>query len=140
MTELLEATETRRIVLLSPEEAAKLDSIFEAEWGAVVPDPRHAQIVAEVEGDELVGFVTLEEVILVSNAYVSPRHRGTEGVAVIKRLAERVRQSASRSGRSFLMIGHSDRGQRYEHLFRMLGLRKIADALYRKDFFRFGGE
>ena len=124
------------IELLDPKEWYKLEAIFGAEWNACLPDPAHAMIITETEDGELIGFVTLESVMLVANAYVAENHRGLKGVRTIKRLTGHIREKAKHSGRAFLMIGHNDRGPRYENFFKALGLRKLADAVYRCDFFK----
>lgn len=124
------------IEVLDPKEWHKLDAIFATEWNAVLPDPAHAAIIVEKEDDELIGFVTLESVMLVANAYVAPNYRGLRGVRTIKRLTGHIRDRARYSGRAFLMIAHQDRGMRYEHFFRALGLHKLADVVYRCDFFK----
>jgi len=128
------------IELLPPDQWHKLESIFETEWAACLPDPEHAMIIAETDDGELVGFVTLESVMLVANVYVAHNHRGLKGVRTIKKLTTHIREKAKHSGRAFLMIAHRDRGLRYEHFFKALGLHKLADVVYRCDFFKPAGE
>lgn len=126
-----------KIELLTTEEVARLEPVFAREWDACLPDPRYSHILAEKDSDGRIrAFVTLENVVLVSNAYVAPEYRGWQGVGALRRLTARIQQSADNSGRTFLTIAHSSRRSCYATLFRALGLRKFADAVWRKDFFR----
>lgn len=118
------------IELLPPHEWPKLESIFETEWQACLPDPDHAMIVVEKEDDELIGFCVIETLVNPHNFYVAPRHRGN---GTIGRLVSYVRDRAKGSGRSF--VGIADQ-PRYEKLFKSLEMRPVGTA-WRKDFFRF---
>lgn len=116
------------IELLDPKEWPKLESIFESEWGACLPNPDHAMIVVEVEDDELIGFCILETLVRPGNFFVSPRHRGN---GTVRRLVEYVRDKAARSSRSFVAFADEPR---YEKLFRAMGMREVGKG-FRKDFF-----
>lgn len=123
------------IKVLTETEAARLDSIFETEWGAYAPRA-NASIVAEVEDDELITFVPLEDVVLISGVYVAPNHRGLRGAKSILKIVDRIQQSAAKSGRSFLIARHADRADHFLGMSERLGFRKYADAVYRTDKFR----
>lgn len=123
------------IKVLSEAEAQKLDSIFEAEWGAYAPR-KHASIVAEIDDDELIAFVPLEDVVLISGVYVAPNHRGMRGAKSIMKIVDRIQQSAENSGRSFLIARHEDRADHFLGMSERLGFRRYADAVYRTDRFR----
>lgn len=112
---------------------SSLDDIFAREWGGALPDGRYSSILAEVDDGELVGFCVLEELIRCGNFFTAPSHRGG---MVARRLIERVRSAAAQTGRSFVAFAHANRDER---LFRMLGMRRVADATYRSDFFLFRG-
>lgn len=123
------------IKVLSETEAQKLDSIFESEWDAHAPR-KHASIVAEIEDDELIAFVPLEDVVLISGVYVTPNHRGMRGAKSIMKIVDRIQRSAENSGRSFLIARHEDRADHFLGMSKRLGFRRYADAVYRTDRFR----
>lgn len=116
------------IELLDPKEWHKLDAIFESEWNAALPNPDHAAIIVEKDGDELIGFCIIETLVRTGNFYVAPNHRGN---GTVRRLINFVQERAQRSARSF--IGFADQ-PRYEGLFRSLGMREVGSA-FRKDFY-----
>lgn len=126
------------IELLPPDQWKHLEPIYEAEWGAATPDPTHGMILTETDDGELVAFVTLESVMLVSNVYIAPNHRGAKGVGALKRMMKHISDKAQGTGRTFVMIGHEDRGGRYAGLFKALGLRRQGEA-WRKRFWANGG-
>lgn len=117
------------IELLPPSEWSKLESIFESEWGACLPDPDHAAIIVEREDDELIGFCVIETLVNPHNFFVSEKHRGN---GTVRRLVEFVRERARSSGRSFITIADQPR---YEKLFKALEMRPVGTA-WRKDYFR----
>lgn len=123
------------IKVLTEAEVRQLDSIFESEWNAYVPCS-NASIVAEIDDDELIAFVPLEDVILISGVYVAPNHRGISGAKSILKIVDRIQRSAANSGRSFIMARHSDRADHFLGMSERLGFRKYADAVYRTDKFR----
>lgn len=116
------------IELLDPKEWHKLDSIFESEWRACLPHPDHAVIIVEKDGDELIGFCIIETLVRTGNFWVAPNHRGN---GTVRRLINFVQDRAKRSSRSF--VGLADE-QRYEGLFKSLGMRPVG-AAFRKDFY-----
>lgn len=123
------------IKVLPESEAGKLDSIFEQEWNAHAPRD-HASIVTDVDDDELISFVPLEIVGLISGVYVAPNHRGVRGAKSILRIIDFIEQRAQNSRRSFIMARHEDRENHFLGLSERLGFRKYADAVYRTDKFR----
>ena len=123
------------IKVLDKREVSHLDGIFREEWGAYAPVD-HAQILAELEDDELISFIPLEDVILLGGAYVAPNHRGIHGARSLLRLVSHLKKSAARSGRTFLMARHEDRADHFAGLSERLGFRKYADVVYRTDIFR----
>lgn len=123
------------IKVLDNREVAQLDSVFREEWDAYAPLD-HAQILADVDDEELIAFIPLEDVILLGGAYVAPNHRGTAGARALLRLVNHLKQSAEKSGRSFIMARHEDRAGHFAGLSRKLGFRKYADVTYRTDRFR----
>jgi hypothetical protein len=116
------------IELLPPEEWHQLEAIFEAEWAACLPNPEHAMIVVERDGDELIGFCILETLIRPGNFYVSERHRNN---GTVRRLVSYIESRARASGRSFVALADQPR---YEKLFQSLGMRAVGTA-FRRDFF-----
>lgn len=123
------------IKVLSETEAAKLDSVFETEWNSYAPR-EHASIVADVKDDELITFVPIEIVGLISGVYVAPNHRGIRGAKSILSVIDFIEQRAKNSGRSFIMARHEDRENHFLGLSERLGFRRYADAVYRTDKFR----
>lgn len=123
------------IKVLTEAEAGKLDSIFESEWDAHAPRD-HAAVIAETKDDELIAFVPLEDVMLISGVYVAPNHRGMSGAKSILRIIDFIEQRAQNSGRSFIMARHEDRADHFLGLSERLGFRKYADVVYRTDKFR----
>jgi hypothetical protein len=123
------------IRLLTSSETTQLDSIFKDEWSAYAPID-HAQVLAEIEDEELIAFIPLEDVILLGGAYVAPNHRGVEGARALLRLVNHLKKSAGNSGRSFLMARHEDRADHFAGLSKKLGFKKYADVVYRTDMFR----
>lgn len=123
------------IKILNSREVAHLDAIFQDEWGAYAPLD-HAQILAELKDDELIAFISLEDVILLGGAYVAPNHRGVDGARALLRLVNHLKKAGEKSGRSFLMARHDDRAGHFAGLSKRLGFRKCADVVYRTDMFR----
>jgi len=120
------------IEVLTSEEAAKLDAIFASEWDAEVPADGH--ILAATNEGELVAFLTLEEVVLASNVYVAPNHRGMSGARALRALIERAHGATSAAGRSVLMVRHANRANHFVGQSRRLGFRKYGDAVFRADY------
>jgi predicted GNAT family N-acyltransferase len=116
------------IELLDPIEWPKLEEIFSREWNAVLPNPLHANMLVELEDEELIGFCMTESLIRVGNFYITNKHRGN---GTVKRLISRVQKSAQESSRSFVAFADQER---YANLFRSLGMRPVGEA-FRKDFF-----
>lgn len=120
------------IRLLEKHEHHQLDPLFEQLWNAYTPI-EHASILAEVDDEELIAFVSLEDVILIGGVQVVERHRGERGRLGITRLLNHLKKSAAESGRTFIMGRHDTRMGHLAHTF---GFRKYADAMYRTDRFR----
>lgn len=121
--------------MLNSREVEQLDPIFREEWDAYAPLD-HADILAEIDDEELIAFIPLEDVILLGGAYVAPNHRGTDGAKALLRLVNHLKKSAEKSGRSFIMARHEDRAQHFAGLSERLGFKKYADVVYRTDRFR----
>ena len=115
------------IELLDPKEWHKLDSVFESEWDAAIPNPDHASILIEKDGDELIGFCVVETLVRPGMFYVAPNHRGN---GTVRRLIQRVQRTAKNSNRSFIALADEPR---FEKLFRSLGMRPVGTG-FRKDF------
>jgi hypothetical protein len=96
----------------------------------------HADLLAEMDDEELIAFIPLENVILIPGVYVTQNNRGERGHRAIMRLVNRIRRSARQSGRSFLMTRHEDRADHFAGLSSALGFYKFADVVYRTDRFR----
>lgn len=123
------------IRVLNSREVEQLDPIFKDEWDAYAPLD-HADILAEVDDEELIAFIPLEDVILLGGAYVAPNHRGMDGAKALLRLVNHLKKSAEKSGRSFIMARHEDRANHFAGLSEKLGFKKYADVVYRTDIFR----
>ena len=123
------------IKVLDSREVAQLDPIFRDEWDAYAPLD-HANILAEVDDEELIAFIPLEDVILLGGAYVAPNCRGAQGTRALLRLVNHLKRSAEKSGRSFIMARHEDRAGHFAGLSERLGFKKYADVVFRTDKYR----
>jgi hypothetical protein len=135
VTSELDSGTLAMIKILDAREVAQLDPIFAEEWQAYAPLD-HAYILAEVDDEELIAFIPLEDVVLVSAAYVAPNHRGRRGAVALRRIIDHLKKSAANSGRSFIMARHEDRNGHFMGLAEELGFKKYADVVYRTDKFR----
>jgi hypothetical protein len=107
----------------------QLDPVFEHEFGACVPDPRHTCIIAETEDSQIKGFVTVESVPVVGMLYTFPRYR--KELRIPYRLLDAVEEASEKARRSLYAMTAIPSVERF---LARRGAKEVPMKLFRKDY------
>jgi len=116
--------------LINGIERESLRGIYESEFDSALPEEGQANIVACIEDDELLAFVTAETLIRTDMWWVSPPYRKTSKAASLIRTLARYLLRNIPKGSSAIVIARDENQGR---LFKKLGLREIKGTVYRLD-------
>ena len=113
------------IKLLNGDEREQVRGVYENEFESDVPDESHANVVACLEDDELLGFMTAETLLRTDQWWVSPPYRNTPKAAAIIRKLARYLFRVVPKGTSVVIFAANDNQGR---LFQKLGFREVPDV------------
>lgn len=103
--------------------------VYKNEFDSILPDASQANIVAVVEDNSVVAFLTSEVLLRVGLLWVHPKKRGKQGASLSKQLVRYTANSIPK-GASVIAIASDSR---FESLFTKCGMRKEDGAVYRID-------
>ena len=110
-------------------EREQIAGVFD-EIGCDIPPETQANVIAEVEDDELIACMTAEHLIRTDMWWVSPAHRGTsKGARAIKKLIDYLFQVIPKD---YSVIVLADT-KRKESLLKRLGFREVEGKVFRLD-------
>lgn len=110
-------------------ERNEIGGVFD-EFGCEIPPETQANVIAEIEDDELIACMTAEHLIRTDMWWVAPEHRrSVKGARAIKRLIDHL---FSVIPKDFSVIVLADT-KRKESLLTRLGFREVEGKVFRLD-------
>lgn len=118
------------MIKLLEDERYVLKPVFETVFQSEVPDKEQANILAVVEDNKVVAFVTSEVLIRVGLVWVHPKRRGMKGMKAVRQLLRETARSIPK-GASVIAIASEDR---FKEICEKNGMREVEGAVFRLDF------
>jgi ribosomal protein S18 acetylase RimI-like enzyme len=108
-----------------------LKGIYESEFNSELPSEEQANIVACIEDDELLAFVTAETLIRTDMWWIAPPYRkSSKAASLIRKLARYLFQHVPKNSSVVIFARDENQGR----LFKKLGFREVPDIkVYRLD-------
>jgi hypothetical protein len=118
-----------KIAVLSPDGFPLLKEIFESEFDSDLPAPEHSCIAMAIAEDtnEPVGFILMEQVVMVGQVYIFPQARQTCGRMAARKLINFV-QRLLRGKHNTCAVASEPR---FARLFNNLGMHEVEGTLFR---------
>lgn len=108
----------------------ELERIFRAEFDSDLPDPKFAEIIGEYDDlGRIKSFVVKEKIVMVGLIYVRPSERSKNNGQAAKKLVSYLVNSLPDG----LSVGAVASETRFESLFRLFRMQKIAGAFFRRN-------
>jgi hypothetical protein len=111
---------------LRPNEWIPLIGIFDKTFNSDMPSPEHGEIIGVFENGRLEAFLLMENIVMIDQVWSRSPKKNPQ---YIKSLVRYVRNKVPDNQ----TVATVSDGKRFEILFRLLGMERIAGTLFRRN-------